>query len=125
MAQTTPATTPQQKSTQPPPPPPPIQKPQTSEQGWIYFDGSVGTDIGLNDAQLQEMQKLDDSYRSRYDGLSKDPSDSGLKDLTLDRENKIKGMLTPTQYDQWTNKYGTGRHATGTPDGGMRTTPKK
>ena len=98
----TPPATPQTPTTVPA-----HQQPYTQQhQGWTKFDNNVGTRLKLQDDQMKRLQEVDGRYKERYTGLGEMPwTNAGYAPLTDQRNNDIKGILTPQQYDQWTRTY--------------------
>ena len=105
FAQTAPSTpTPQTPTTTPRPV---TQQPHSTQpQGWTMFDSNVGTRLKLQGDQLERLQGVDDRYKERYTGLGEMPwKNAGYAPLTQERNDNIKTILTPTQYDQWMTTY--------------------
>lgn len=101
MAQTTPSTTPATPGT--------VQQPTTSTQrGWVMFDDRVGKEMQLQPDQLQRLRDVDMRYQKDYTALGAEPwTNQGYSTLTDRRATDVRGILTPTQYEQWSTKYNT------------------
>jgi len=92
-----PNTTPQQTTTE-------------QNQGWMMYDDKTGTALELRNDQMQQLRDVDGRYQERYTGLGRTPwTNDGYNTLSESRERDYRGILTPTQYDQWHRTYGRGR----------------
>lgn len=80
----------------------------------MFFDDATGRSLQLDAATMKDLRGVDDSYRTRYSELGTTPWTSpDYNALTTEREERIKGILTPAQYDQWLTRYGSKRPMNG------------
>ena len=105
FAQTTPTTpaTPTTPSTT-------TQQPNTAQpnKGWTRFNEDDGRRLELKEDQLQRLQEVDNRYQDRYDGLGKSPAtNAGYAPLNDERNDAIRGILSPEQYHKWFTTTGT------------------
>lgn len=84
--------------------------PQTASPGWMWFDDKTSSAMNLDQATMDKLRAVDETYRQRYTALGTTPwSADGYNSLTGKREAEIKGILTAQQYDQWITNYGSQR----------------
>ncbi|MGV3636142.1 MAG: hypothetical protein ACO1NQ_00720 [Flavobacteriales bacterium] len=100
-AQNTPTTP--EKSKQPTQQPGSTQQQDT--QGWIWWDDAMGREMNITPERLRELRSMDDRYRKDYDALGATPWTSPDYRALTDRRNaEIQRLLTPEQYQNWTNR---------------------
>ncbi|MGV9013440.1 MAG: hypothetical protein ACOH13_12675 [Flavobacteriales bacterium] len=84
----------------------PMQQPVPAK-GWMMFDDKSSADLKLQGDQLQRLQDVDNRYKERYTGMGTTPwTNPEYKMLTEQRNNDVKGILTPEQYKQWSSTHG-------------------
>lgn len=80
----------------------------TPAQGWTFFDDRTGGELQLPQAQLQRLMEMDARYHPDYSALGDRPwTNNGYEELTTRRNAEIRSILTPAEYDRWSERYNT------------------
>jgi len=92
------------------PPTPGVSPVQYDNKGWVMFDQNVGQRLGVQEAELRNLQQLDAQYQKEYQALGNEPWRSeGYPALSERRANEVRTILTPEQYEMWYGDQGSMR----------------
>lgn len=100
----------------------------TKQGAWVMFNAEESSRLQLKDEQLQRLQEVDKRYNQSYRDMGDSPwTDPDFPTLNERRNNDVKEILTPEQYDSWNRNNGMEpvKAPNPTPGNKVGTTPAK
>ncbi|MCX6351175.1 MAG: hypothetical protein NTX03_04850 [Bacteroidetes bacterium] len=70
----------------------------------------IKKELGLSDKQTNDIKTINKDYKSRVEGIRKDPNldraakRDKIKDIRKEHKEKLRGVLTPEQRDKFREK---------------------
>lgn len=84
-----------------------VAKPIPGSHGWANFTTTEKDQFNLTDEQLTRLRDMDTKFTPEYNAMGIEPwTNEKFPALNLRRDKAIRGILTPEQYNQWSDPTG-------------------